>query len=161
LRAWCGGCGFRHNGFFIALAQNFPDALDPASATMPPHPDRQSLPPPRKRTSWLLLLCAGLLLMATARLFFDIDQGQLWRKHANYTDRQKGFGYAVVGRFGGMSFPAVIVGRADDVGGIAFTDPQGQKRRYSNFNGYRLKAVTFQPIDGKRQPFVMVLRRTV
>ncbi len=128
---------------------------------MPAHPAGVTASPRRRRMSWLPVLCAGLLLMVAARFFFDIDQGQIWRKQVNYIDRQKGFGYAVVGRFGAMSFPAVVVDRADEVGGIAFTDPRGQKHQYANFDGYRLKAVTFQPLDGNRRRFVMVLRRAV
>ena len=115
----------------------------------------------RGGSRWLALLALGFAILFVGRQFVDTDRGQVWRKPANYAARQVDFGYAVVGRLGQPSFPAVITDRLDGRGEIAFTDTRGQKRRYRGFEGYDLKVVTFLPLDSERKPFMLVLRRAV
>lgn len=105
------------------------------------------------------LFCLGFAALFVGRQLLDVDLWQFWRKPGSYAERQKGFGYSVVGRFGQQRFPAVVIDRVDGRGGVVFTDPRGQSHTYSGFEGQHLKAVTFQPIHAKDKPFTIVMRR--
>lgn len=105
-------------------------------------------------------LCLALLALALWRGWSDVDRGQVWRKESNYLERQQGFGYQVVGRFGRRQWPAVVIDRVDGVDGVAFTAPSGRRHEYRGFHGMELKAITFRPLLEQGHPFVVVLRRT-
>lgn len=114
----------------------------------------------RSRVALPVLSACALVALVALRLAADIDRGQVWLESAAYLERQQGFGYAVIGRFGQQHFPAVIIARRDGSGELRFLDIRGLRRHYHGFSGYDLKVVTFQPLNPNRAPFMVVLRRS-
>jgi hypothetical protein len=107
----------------------------------------------------LAALCLALLALTLWRGWSDVDRGQVWRKEANYLERQRTFGYQVVGRFGKRQWPALVTDRIDGVDGVAFIGLDGRRREYRGFHGMQLKVVTFRPLLDQGRPFIVVLRR--
>ena len=101
----------------------------------------------------------ALLLLTVWRGWSDVDRGQVWRVEANYLERQRAFGYQVVGRLGRRQWPAVVTDRVDGVGSVTFTGLNGRRHEYRGFVDMELKAVTFRPLFDQDRPFIVVLRR--
>ncbi len=109
------------------------------------------------RSHWLhgiAVLAAGIAIFA---LVGYGDVGTIYGSLADFDKRQRARDFVIVGRFGKLAWPAVVVDGETGQGGVDFSTPNGQRHQYRNFEG-RMKALTLASGFGLDQRFVIVLR---
>lgn len=86
------------------------------------------------RRRWLL--GAGMLLLLSLVAFLaDSDRGSVYGNRSELLKAQKNQGYVLVGSFGRLDWPAIVVGGDRGQGGVDFVTADGQPHQYRGFSG--------------------------
>lgn len=110
-----------------------------------------------RRQRWSLALLFGLVMVLTWPLI-DADRFRVYGSRAALIAGQKEQGFVLVGSFGRPDWPAVVVGRAAERGGLSFVTADGQPHRYQGFAG-PLKVLHFRAGLGGGKAFSLVFHQ--
>jgi hypothetical protein len=108
----------------------------------------------RRRRKAAVGAAAALALLGYAAA--DTDRLSLYTSERALVERQGARGMVVVGRFGAMRWPALVVDRSDGEREVTFIAPNGQRHSYGGFQG-RMKALELRSGAGREARFIVVL----
>lgn len=106
---------------------------------------------------WRLVLLV-LLALLLAWPWLDAERFRFYGSRSALIDGQKQQGYVLVGTLGRPDWPAVVVGRVADRGGVSFVTADGQPHQYQGFSG-PMKALHLRAGLGGGKAFTLVFHR--